>query len=369
MNAKLKLSVASTAVILGILGGSCVVRRASRPNLKPSTRETERSLSQTQPARTKAIVQLLFSDARTALLLDNKGTLLKTADSGKSWAPIGGEIPKEFDAFDIVGFKGLAVGHEGRIWKTDDAGLTWYVVSKLSYPSPNDDYYMGASQIILNQRGRCFILDTFAIWNSWNDGVSWHQVEDLSATEYPGRIREISFLDSRNGWAISDGGLIFRTIDSGEHWRPSNGNLSFDRGTTPETIRFLDEKHGWLAVFDAPQPYPEKVVLFTADGGMTWRPQPEINYRITIHQIFFLGQHGWMAGGESRLPNRDMGILFVSKDGGQTWQAVETIPKGDAVKWVQFFSDSEGWISTENEVYRTEDSGKTWSKVLSYPQG
>lgn len=361
------------AVIVAVLGLAWIARRSldRRPISIPVAKEPDRRTTSSreaanQDAALTAVGDLVFSDANTAWQLDYKGELLMTRDAGESWVPVGGEVTKTFEDFTIVdGFRGLAADDTARIWKTDDGGYTWYLVSSL--PSPNE--YQGASQILFDTQGRGLVVDTFAVWQTQDNGSSWHEVDDLSSTKHQGRVRQISFLDSKNGWAICDGGLVFHTDDGGNHWNVANGNLSFDFYTTLETIQFLDEDHGWIAVSDAPQPYPERVVLFTEDGGKTWRRQKEISDRVSIYQISFVDQKtGWLAGSEHLSVDEELGVLFATDDGGRTWRRVETIPNRDPIRSVRFFSSAEGWLTTDYDIYRTDDGGKNWVSVLSYPE-
>jgi photosystem II stability/assembly factor-like uncharacterized protein len=322
-------------------------------------------------AATSAVGKLVFSDVITAWQLDYKGELLMTRDGGKSWTAIGGDVTKTFDAFTIVdGSRGLASDNEGGIWKTDDGGFSWYATTKLNYPSPKENQYQGASQVLLSTGGNGFVVDTFAVWKTSDNGVSWNQVKDLTFPQQPGRVREM-ILNSQMGWAICDGGAIFHTEDGSTHWQSANGNLSFDIGTTLETIYFVDDSHGWLSVTDAPRPYPERAIFFTEDGGKTWRLQKEISNRTSIYQVFIVDkQTGWMAGGEhpSDDTSEETGILFETHDGGRTWSKVRTIPRKDPIRSVRFFSRSEGWLATDYDIYRTHDGGTTWLSVLSYPK-
>jgi photosystem II stability/assembly factor-like uncharacterized protein len=75
-----------------------------------------------------------------------------------------------------------------------------------------------------------------------------------------------------------------------------------------------------------------------------------------------------MAGGERQSADKETGLLFATDDGGLTWSRVDTAPNGHPIRSVRFFSDSEGWLTTDYDVYRTHDGGKNWASVLSYPE-
>lgn len=326
--------------------------------------------SQGRGALISAVGDLVFAGTDRAWIQNYRGELLLTQDAGKSWTPIGGEVAKRFDAFTMRdGYRGWAADHEGKIWQTDDGGYNWNLISLLKRQDP-EEYYRGALQILFTDDSKGWVLDTFAVWRTQDGGLSWHEVDELSyGDNLTDRVRKMYFLDSKLGWAICEGGLILQTDDGGKTWRSGVSNAHFDEYTNISALHFLDVNQGWIAASDALAPYPENVVLATADGN-NWHRQKEISGRVSINDIFFLDyETGWMAG--SRRYSEagvESGILFQTQDGGRTWQRVKTVPDTDVLKSIRFTSADEGWLTTDYSVYRTHDGGKRWSAVLSYPE-
>jgi photosystem II stability/assembly factor-like uncharacterized protein len=116
----------------------------------------------------------------------------------------------------------------------------------------------GSNANLLGTDGKGLVADIFAVWQTLDNGSSWHEVDDLSYAKHEGRVREMSFRDSKDGWAICDGGAMFRTNDGGNRWYRAKANLVFDRPAVLQTIKFVDENHGWWLSQMPPQPYPEK---------------------------------------------------------------------------------------------------------------
>jgi photosystem II stability/assembly factor-like uncharacterized protein len=319
-------------------------------------------------ARISAINNLVFADTDMAWVYNNKGELLLTQDAGESWAPIGGVATKHFDAFTIIdGYRGWAVDSQGKIWKTENGGHNWFATSLLQPQYPDEYSYMGASQILFTGESNGWIIDTLMVWRTQDDGLSWHEVNKLSYEKLKRRVRSMYFLNAQSGWAICDG-LILQTDDGGNNWRSIVDNLSLDITNNINAVHFIDANHGWIAISDAPEPFPENVVLFTEDNGRTWHPQNELSRHVSIRSIFFLNNKvGWMGG---RLLNSRVkpGVLFRTQDGGHTWLNLRTVPSNDFIESVHFTSIDEGWLATDYSIYRTKDGGKTWSTVLSYPE-
>jgi photosystem II stability/assembly factor-like uncharacterized protein len=330
---------------------------------------TSSARSQAREAPMAAIGELVLAGHDIAWTQNYKGQLLSTRDDGRSWKPIGDDIPKAFDAFTFIdASRGWAVDDEGKIWKTDNGGYNWRTISQLKRQDPKE-YYMGSSQVLFNGDSNGWVVDTFAVWRTSDGGLSWHEVEELSYRKSKNQVYRLYFLDSRVGWARCQG-LILRTDDGGEHWHSIVETLSFDKFVTINALHFLDENHGWIAVSDAPKPYTENVVLFTEDGGKSWHPQSEISPEVRVHDIFFIDDKtGWMAGGKYVSDSGDeIGKLFGTQDGGHTWQLVNMPHGNDTFRSLHFTSADEGWLTTDYSVYHTRDGGKTWLTVLSFPE-
>jgi photosystem II stability/assembly factor-like uncharacterized protein len=73
-----------------------------------------------------------------------------------------------------------------------------------------------------------------------------------------GMVMKISFPDTNNGWAVTLGGNVFKTTNSGLNW-----NLSFSLSVQFTSCAFLTPNTGW--VFGT-----IGTILKTTDAGITW---------------------------------------------------------------------------------------------------
>lgn len=343
-------------------------RLISEEALKISSYSYDATKTLDRTAPIDAIGNLNFLGTGGVYLNNYRGELLLTRDAGKSWAPIGGDVTKRFDAFTIIDdYRGWAVDNKGHVLKTADGGHTWDTTSALRRRDP-EEHYMSASQILFSDENKGWIVDVFAVWHTRDAGLSWDEVGEFPCRELINQLRELKFIDSRRGWARCDQS-VFITTDGGSTWRSAVDLLGFDDLTSINAAHFLDENLGWISVSDSPK-YPANVVLSTKDGGKTWQPQKEVGSRVIVYDVFFVGgELGWMAGGKrSTGSETETGVLFRTQDGGRTWQSVETAPDDDSIKYVHFTSADEGWIVTGYSVHRTHDGGQTWTNVLSYPE-
>jgi len=101
-------------------------------------------------------------------------------------------------------------------------------------------------------------------------------VEDLYDTR---------FIDSNVGWVVGVFGSVYKTEDSGKHWRLQK---------TPTTqhlysVSFSDVKNGWAAGRGGE-------IIHTTDGGATWYEQ-QSNTKKHLFKIQFVDPNeGWAVG-------------------------------------------------------------------------
>lgn len=147
-------------------------------------------------------------------------------------------------------------------------------------------------------------------------------------------------------------------------------------GVAPGDIRgfhFLDSGHGWLVANGASDPSHalQLIAYRTSDGGDTWQSSPLgepdlINTASAFAPAFidFLNAStGWVVAKTGSGTNFSVGSLFRTDDGGVTWTKL-SIPTGDPV----YFTDANnGWaaggVPFHSKLYVTRDGGATWQDV------
>jgi photosystem II stability/assembly factor-like uncharacterized protein len=198
-------------------------------------------------------------------------------------------------------------------------------------------------------------------------------------------LTAIRMLDLYNGWALSNN-LILRTSDGGLHWR----NLT-PAGATVNVLTkgdFLSSQVAWIAT---PNTNNENTVtiLRTVNGGQNWSsffisvPQPtglDVPHFINLHEgwIEIITNGGPGAGNESV-------DIWHSVDGGTSWQRIASTDQPSSgltregfKSGISFRDALNGWATTGSDTGRpanpglfvTHDGGKTWQiQNLPLPKG
>ena len=185
---------------------------------------------------------------------------------------------------------------------------------------------------------------------------TWQKI-DVPVTSF---LNAVCFTDSVTGWIAGDSGVILHTSDGGISWQIQQSGTQNDI----VEIFFLDENRGWASSYNFSELPYGTLILKTTDGGNTWTgaPYPQENIFITSI-LYFDEMNGWMGG----KPH----ALVKTTDGGITWQqaAVDTsLLAFFPVLNVNFYNNSIGYASggmfdIAGVVWRTKNGGDTWTAI------
>jgi photosystem II stability/assembly factor-like uncharacterized protein len=214
-------------------------------------------------------------------------------------------------------------------------------------------------------------------------------------------LNTVYFIDSKRGWVGGDSGYLSRTENGGSSWTRQNvgtkaaindiyfrdpeagfflaGNSIFvtrDNGVTwtqlkifsPEefdgadvelySVRFANKKKGWVVGSVSKRDRViDSVLVYTEDGGETWRRQRAPSRLEFYHVDFRNDKKGWVVG--------ERGTLLRTTDGGETWTVVPTSVQVTLLS-VHFMNDDNGWaIGRGGTILRTSDQGRSWIQQQS----
>jgi photosystem II stability/assembly factor-like uncharacterized protein len=268
---------------------------------------------------------------RVAWASGANGTVIRTADGGKTWRrlPIPGTEKLDFRDVDAVDEKtafvlSIGPGDASRIYKTADAGATWV-------------------QQFVNKDPKAF-FDAMAFWDA---------------------KRGVAVSDSVDGQFVvlttNDGGRTWTRVDAAR-LPPALPNEGFfaASGTNVATIR---PNHVWIATGAA----SESRVIRSSDGGRTWsaaRTPISAGPSAGIFSIAFSdAQHGLVVGGDYKAESAAVDNAAITSDGGATWTTVAGLSGFRSV--VSYLTrDGRSAIAVgPTGADHTTDGGKTWKPI------
>jgi photosystem II stability/assembly factor-like uncharacterized protein len=173
--------------------------------------------------------------------------LVKTTDGGDTW--VSQEITNANSDFTDIAFgtsqHGFAVsGGGGDNYETNDGGLTWTSISKLSV----DGLYAGGNRIKFLTPSQVIIGGENGIIVSSDNGATWSRRWGHSPQNCT--INDLSFIDNKYGWAVgrfyngvADQGVVLRTRDGGQSWESQIVEGSSDIFIS---VNCIDSIHAWI---------------------------------------------------------------------------------------------------------------------------
>lgn len=304
------------------------------------------------------------------------------------WSTTGQGVPDDIETFYFG-------GADGGVWKTTDAGLTWYPISdqapfssvgSLAITSGNPRViYVGTGQVDT----RYDIMDGDGVYKTEDEGKTWTSL-GLAETRHIGKI----LVDPRNPKMLLVAALghvfaphpergVFRSEDGGANWQKvlfvSNHTGAVDLASDPETPDIVYaalwqiQLSPWLSYFEK-EIGPESGIWKSTDGGKTWNQTsrkglPDENFgRIGLAVAPKTSGNRVYA---SVSADKESG-LYRSDDGGASWQLM----KQDGSLASSYF----GKITTDpvnpdiihvtgRSMQTSIDGGKTFTVMKGSPGG
>ncbi|MDQ2906717.1 MAG: YCF48-related protein [Chloroflexota bacterium] len=326
---------------------------------------------------------------------NNYGSVLRTSDGGKHWKDVtppglpghGVDYLYILDAQTVwlPVWQSGPVGQMATIkwlYRTFDAGASW---QHFAWPGKGDN----ANSMTFIDRNHGWVVDTPLAFTTFppqnntpvaarkltllhtNDGgKTWQSVGLLTM---PGGEDELQFHDQQTGWVTNQTGL-YVTHDGGRSWQPqalldAQGHREKVQPGTPARPMFLNEQTGYLLAGDNSSGGKWSVYM-TQDGGQTWKVDgalPDVDIRALLDARHISGSG--LDGSSNDI------ILLLTLTNGQ-WKITRLNQPSAQGGIVDFSFSSAQWgvalrqrANRSFDVYQTDDGGKSWRKVGSFPKG
>lgn len=246
-----------------------------------------------------------FTSPSKGVAVGFNGQVIITEDAGNTWQQL---TPFTSLGFTDVEFPtpdtGFVCGGSGALYRTVDGGYTWESQIFLTSNNFNELFFLNKDTgfVISYNPTNSYIS---YIHKTVNAGATWFQLGPIGSTNTQW---DVCFINDSIGFIASMGGSkLFRTINGGINWTTqwvgsTAGILS---------IKFVNDSTGYLCGHGG-------LLYKTTDKGNSWN-QLNPGTTIDLRELFFIDENtGWVSGYSSS-------DVFITYDGGQTWSA-STLP-------------------------------------------
>jgi photosystem II stability/assembly factor-like uncharacterized protein len=174
-------------------------------------------------------------------------------------------------------------------------------------------------------------------------------------------LNTVVFINSLEGWAGGNSGLIIHTTDGGISWDEQFTNDSI----TISNIFFLNNQIGWASAISLFfEPYGT-FLLRTDNGGITWSKEYMRIGQANIKSLYF---HNITTG----LAVGIQSVFIRTTDGGSTWIPVNLDSStfaGFTPYKLRFLNDQIGYAcggaaDVAGVIWKTTDGGLNWKTVV-----
>ncbi len=260
------------------------------------------------------------------------------------------------------------------------------------------------------------------IMRSTDGGSTWDiQYRENSQAQ----LHKLCALSESKGFAVSDSGLLYSTIDAGATWKkevlPYNYHYydieftdsltGYITGSQEKYLKTTNGGQTWSlgsvggsynGLYDIEWVNDTTAFLCgeksykTINGGANWTTSSSgmIGFRIRQHWTSLL--NGWQTTGASTLYTTDGGITFTqnstfgitdyhafsnthligiqdstiseTNDGGFTWNVISHLPAGFQGKSIYFTDALTGYVGGNNAILKTIDGGINWTYTGYHPE-
>lgn len=277
-----------------------------------------------------------------------KGTVLRTVD-GKAWQAMQVPDADKIDFRDIQAFDartavvmGAGPGAASRIYRTEDGGATWTLVTTNAVA----EGFWDAMAFWDKDNGILFgdpVKGSFQVYTTGDGGRSWQEVaaKGLEAMPNEGAFAAsgtcLTVAGTGDAWIATGGSAsarVFHSLDRGKTWRVASTPIpagAAARGVF--SVAFLNQKEGFAAGGD----YKETRMAgingaYTLDGGASWTP-------VQVAPAGYLSVVVPVPGAPRALVAAGLAGSGYSPDAGRTWKELDKTP----MNTVGFAGPAQGW--------------------------
>jgi photosystem II stability/assembly factor-like uncharacterized protein len=286
-----------------------------------------------------------FANPARAVAAGSGGATVVSDDSGKNYAPIGGDIAGSFQFGLRLGPApeiALALGAKGQLARTTDNGVTWKAINVATSADMQDTSFTDANNgYALDQRGGLF--------RTANGGASWSPI-DPGTTQAPQAV-------------IATGQTALLAGPRGIRRATEGGEFELTSAKAARTAAVQNFDRGGSAIFA----YGSTAILRTTNAGQAWTKITGPTRKNGKKTVALKLRDVDMTSGTAGFALDTSGRVWHTTNGGKKWTELPGVGTDTGLA-LSFGSATSGyltiggWPADENVAYvlRTTDGGKHW---------
>ncbi len=259
----------------------------------------------------------------------------------------------------MLGATRLAVGTAGQgLWLSDDVGDSFTVHTDL--PATALIQQLEASPQVLDD-GLALAVGTLpdgkditgAIWRSQDAGDSWQVVSELADVSMEDLSLAPDFASSGRAFALDEIGQLYRSEDFGGSWQ-----LAGQLDSAIIQLATGSEGRVWLAT-------AEEGLLLSEDGGQSFEPAGFEDSAVVVVEELASGVVLAALPEEAMWASFDTGLSWELSSAGL--EEVQTSQPADGVHYYQLHEAGDGavYLASWEGVAWSHDQGVTWANMES----
>ena len=320
-----------------------------------------------------------FSIDNTLFAVVNKSGIYKSVDGGDTWQSINFGLSSK-DIIDIeifpqlindnIALMILVNNNEGSdfFYISYDAGLSWEILSGLSYGRVTWDATICVSPNIIND-------STIIIFKDWYPKISndFGKTSTQSSFTFPSTINKAQFSPNyQNDNTIfaatgssSAGGGLYKSNDNGLTWKLISRELNDSNNESFEAMAVSPNYSSDSTIFTA---FVDgfrgtKGILKTKDNGKTW---DSYAIGLTNRGISSMVISPDYANDKILFIATAVGV-YISTDGGESWSptnvGLENLNVESMAISPNFTNDHILFVGTHNGLYKSSNQGNSWQNI------
>lgn len=323
------------------------------------SRDAGLTWTEAKDLKNEAIHAFAQSDKNPNILLaGGDGRVFLSYDKGENWKRITDEkvaFSKQLidsAAFDPRNPDVIFIGTTWRPYKSTDGGKTWKLISK----GMIDDSDVFAIDIDPENPDHIVSSACSGIYESFDGGDLWKKIQGIPSQSR--RTKAIVRNPAKNGgvYAGTTEGF-WMSADNGKTWaltsqRELEVNSIAVHPSEPNKVYIATNNYGLMVSTDGGKNFN------TQNGNFTSRFMQKIVADVERPNRFYATTNNTATGG---------GFIFISDDGGQTWNPATKNLSVIRIKAFSILQDKQTpdtiYIGTNMGIYRSTDRGNSWTPV------